>query len=200
MWGTLGEIIEIDAEELAPELLDEWLDPKPASRLMEYLWLTYLDGREPLDDESGSVEDALRFLAIAKFVGGALAVACGQEPLDPWEWAEIPERLIHPFALGYQLANRGIEADFERGFNGNLNALIGDFEDEVVRELGRRMPFSDFFVCVLGARRGVEQFPVSDVNMEEHNIELAVMNPEQGILLDYITESWPREPAKERLH
>ena len=196
MWDTLGEVVEIDIEELAPELFAALLEPEAVFRLMEYLWATYLGDRAPADDELGSVEEALRFLAMAMFVAGAMEIARGQDPSDARDRFEVPEKLVHPFALGFQLAHRGIEPDYALGFGGTLNELVGAFENEVVGELGQKLSYSEFFISILGALRGIEQFPVSDEDMEVHNIEFAVTNPEQGMLLDYLTNSWPREPRQ----
>lgn len=194
MWGSLEEAVEIDVEVLAPKLLREWLGRDAATGLMQYLWTEFLGGRDVADEALESAEDALRLLAITKLVAGALDIASGSDTLDAWDWVEVPEKLLHPFAVGYLLAGHGERADFEAGVAGNLTMLVESCESEVVRDLASKLTETDFFIAIWSARLGIEQFPPSNDDMAEHGFHLDEVTADQGRLLDHVSNSWPVVP------
>lgn len=195
MWDTLGDFIEIEVEKLAPSLLGTWLEPLPATCLMDYLWSAYLRGGKysGYEDELDSAKDVVRFLALAKVATGALEIAAGENTLDAWEWVEIPEKMIHPFALGYLLSEQGQFADYDSSFNSNLTTLIGTYESEVMLRLATDMTSSDYFMTIWSAQLGITHFPPRAEDMADHGFHLDEMSVNQGLLMDYVDEAWPHQ-------
>lgn len=193
MWDTLGDFIEVEPGKLAPALLSTWLDPEPATCLMDYLWTTFLRGEEVTgyEDELDSAKDLLRFLALAKVTTGALEIAAGENTLDAWEWVEIPEKTIHPFALGYLLSERGLIPNYDSSFNFNLTALIETFASEVMLRLAAGMNSSEYFTTIWSAQMGVVHFPPRVEDMAGHGFHLDELSIDQGLLMDYVDEAWP---------
>ncbi|PYI67867.1 hypothetical protein CVV68_08350 [Arthrobacter livingstonensis] len=194
MRGSLEDAVDIDVEMLAPKLLREWLGRDSATGLMEYLWTAYLGDRDVAEEDVESAEDALRFLALAKLAAETLDIASGADTLDAWDWVEVPEKLIHPFVVGYLLANQGEAADLQIGLGGNLSMLIESYESEVVRDLAAKLTESDFFISIWSAHLGIEQFPASAEEMAEHDFHLDGVTADQGRLLDYVSNAWPVVP------
>lgn len=194
MLELLNDAVEVDVEKLSPKLLREWLRHGGATGLMDYLWTTFLNGRPVAVDSLESAEDALRFLAIAKLVAEALDIAAGSDALDAWDWVEVPDTLIHPFVLGYLLANQGGTADLDAGLGGNLAVLVESYDSEVAQALASTLTETDFFIAIWSAHLGVEQFPPSYGDMEEHEFHLDECTADQGRLVDHIGNSWPVVP------
>lgn len=151
MSGTIGGIVDVDVEELAPRLLWSWLGKSSATGLLGYLWNEYLNGRTVADDELGSAEDALRFLAIAKVCTEALDIAEEGSGHDPWNGVDAPFDLIHPFTLGYLLAARKEPVDFADSPGFHLSTLIGSHRGEALGELAHRVTASEFFIAIWSA-------------------------------------------------
>lgn len=191
MWGSLEAAVDIDVADLAPKLWREWLRRDAAAGLMQYLWTEFLGGRDVAEDALESAEDALRFLAIAKLVAGALDTASGPDTADAWDWVEVPDNLIHPFMVGYLLGSRGETANLEAGLDGNLTMLVESCESEVQHDLASKLTETDFFVALWSAHLGMTQFPPSNDDMTEHGFFMDEVTADQGRLLDHVSNSWP---------
>lgn len=172
----------------------EWLGRDAAIGLLEYLWTTFLGGRELAEEALASSEDALRFLAIAKLVAEATDVASGSDTIDAWEWVEVQETFVHPFIVGYLLADQGKAADLDIGVSGNLTMLVESHEAEVTRDLAAKLSESDFFIAIWSAHLGVEHFPPGSDDMDEHGFYLDELTVDQGRLLDHVSNMWPLVP------
>ncbi|MBP2411835.1 hypothetical protein JOF48_000634 [Arthrobacter stackebrandtii] len=194
MWGSLEDGVEIDIEALAPKLLREWLGRDSAAGLMDYLWTSFLGDRAVAEEGLENAEDALHFLAIAKLAAEALDIASGSDSDDAWAWVEVPETLIHPFAVGYLLATQGQAADLQNGLGGNLTALIETYESEVLRSLASKLSETDFFIAIWSAHLGIREFPPGGPDMAEHDFYLDTATADQGRLLDQVSNAWPAVP------
>lgn len=191
MWHSDSFVDEVDARELAPNLLRPWVNSDVATDLMEYLWTASAkDQPECQDDPCADAQLIIRFLALARIVAEALNTADGSDEVT-WEDLDLDPGCIPPMVIGFLASEEGLFLDSEMDLIDFLRDLGRNAETAVIASLSSEINESEFFMAIWGAHRGISSFPPSIEDMDEYDVDMNTVTSDTGRLFEYISDLWP---------
>lgn len=190
MFGSDSYVDEVNAAQLAPELLASWVPSETATALMEYLWTASTGGQyEWQEDPSAAAEDVIRFLALARIVAETLNTADGSGEVS-WEDLNLNPLCISPLVTGFLACQRGLPLYPDTDLVHLLRELGSDSEREVLNSLSTAINESEFFMAVWGAHLGITSFPPSIEDLDEFGLDMSTVSGDTGRVFEYISDLW----------